>query len=83
LFDRIVDIENIDLLLQEFTQAEEDEFLWRIGPLNIYNPLKPDRLYDLDLTHRDEREQLLARLAAEEPGENFVDEQYSWTFGLR
>ena len=37
-------------------KAEEEEFLWRIGPLNCYNPMKPDRDYDLDLTHRDERE---------------------------
>lgn len=29
------------------------------------------------------REQLLAKLAAEEPGENFVNEQYSWSFGQR
>lgn len=37
-------------------QAEADEFLWRIGPLNCYNPMKPDRFYDLDLAHRDDRE---------------------------
>lgn len=37
-------------------QAESEEFLWRIGPLNCYNPMKPDRFYDLDLTHRDDRE---------------------------
>lgn len=37
-------------------QAESDEFLWRIGPLNVYNPKKPDRTYDLDLAHRDDRE---------------------------
>lgn len=39
-----------------FPQAEAEEFLWRIGPLNCYSPMKPDRFYDLDLTHRDDRE---------------------------
>lgn len=44
-------------LYRPFAQkAEEEELLWRIGPLNCYNPMKPDRDYDLDLTHRDERE---------------------------
>lgn len=42
-------------------QAEAEEFLWRIGPLNSYNPMKPDRYYDLDLTHRDDREICKAR----------------------
>ncbi|CAB1101565.1 unnamed protein product [Ectocarpus sp. CCAP 1310/34] len=91
--------------------AESDEFLWRIGPLNVYNPKKPDRTYDLDLAHRDDREvckyrpalrgvahshyyvfpgrtdantkQVLARLAVGEPGENWVNEEYSWSYAQR
>ncbi|CAB1105776.1 unnamed protein product [Ectocarpus sp. CCAP 1310/34] len=71
LFARLVDLEDTDLILDEFTQAESDEFLWRIGPLNVYNPKKPDHTYDLDLAHRDDREvcKVLARLAVGEPGE--------------
>eukprot|EP00752_Nemacystus_decipiens_P004848 g4411.t1 len=85
LFGRLVDLENLDLILDEFTQAECEEFLWRLGPLNCYNPMKPDRSYDLDLAHRDDREicKVLARLAADEPGENWVGEQYSWSYAQR
>eukprot|EP00903_Cladosiphon_okamuranus_P017705 g16304.t1 len=85
LFGRLLDLENIDLILDEFTQAESEEFLWRLGPLNCYNPMKPDRFYDLDLAHRDDREicKVLARLAADEPGENWVGEQYSWSYAQR
>ncbi|CAM9219645.1 unnamed protein product [Ectocarpus fasciculatus] len=85
LFGRLVDLENTDLILDEFTQAESDEFLWRIGPLNVYNPKKPDRTYDLDLAHRDDREvcKVLAGLAVGEPGENWVNEEYSWSYAQR
>ncbi|CAM9293578.1 unnamed protein product, partial [Choristocarpus tenellus] len=48
MLGRLLDIENIYQLLDQFTDEEEEEFLWRVGPLNCYNPMHPDRFYSLD-----------------------------------
>ncbi|CAM9784384.1 unnamed protein product [Chrysoparadoxa australica] len=81
LWGRIADLENFHLIMDELSEAEEFELLWRLGPLNCYNPKHPNRYFDLDLCSREDREvaKMLVQLAVEEPGENWVGEEYRWS----
>lgn len=68
--------------MDALSQLEYLELCHRIGYLNIVNPLKPDRYYSLDLRIWEQRElcKVFIKLAIEEPGENWVDETYQWSF---
>mmetsp|Transcript_22581 Transcript_22581/g.29567 ORF Transcript_22581/g.29567 Transcript_22581/m.29567 type:complete len:130 (+) Transcript_22581:2-391(+) len=57
------------------------ELLHRLGWLNLLNPMEPDGYVYLDLRSWEQREwcRILCKLAAEEPGENWVGETYQWT----
>ena len=82
LFDRIIDIENIDTeIVQKLTPMEIDEVYHRLGYLNMFNPMHPDREYRLDLRSFEQRAvcQCLVELAVEEPGENWRKESFRWT----
>lgn len=48
--------------------------------MNILDPLKPDRLYRLDLRRYDHREwvKILVTLAIAEPGDNWEQVSYRW-----
>ncbi|CAM9445420.1 unnamed protein product, partial [Phaeothamnion confervicola] len=85
IFDRIRDLPSRDMLLDILTPLEEAELLWRLGPLNIYNPRRPDRTYDLDLCSREDREmcKVLVALAVSEPGENWKGEMFRWSHTQR
>lgn len=52
----------------------------RIGIMNIMDPMKPDRLYLLDLRRWDHREwvKILVALAVAEPGDNWEQVEYRW-----
>ena len=81
IFSRIVDLENLDLVIDSLKQSDYLEFCHRIGFLNIVNPVKPDRFYSLDLRIWEHRElcKVFIKLALEEPGENWIDETYQWS----
>jgi len=55
-------------------------FPQRLGWLNVWNPLKPDFYYELQHTRREERlvSKALLHLAVVEPGENWLEETFSW-----
>jgi hypothetical protein len=48
--------------------------------MNIFDTMKPDRLYRLDLRRYDHREyaKILVALAIAEPGENWENYSYRW-----
>jgi hypothetical protein len=48
--------------------------------MNLFDPMKPDRLYRLDLRRYDHREfaKILVILAVNEPGENWEGVEYRW-----
>lgn len=52
----------------------------RIGIMNLMDPMKPDRLYLLDLRRYDHREwcKILVSLAVAEPGDNWEQVEYRW-----
>lgn len=82
LYNRVVDIHNIDLVGRVLTVFEWGCFLCRIGILNVYNPLKPEGPICLDMSRRDERKvaEILTALSVIEPGENWLDATFRWSY---
>jgi len=79
LFSRIVDLENLDILLDVVPKETRHCLLNRIGWLNALNTYSMDGLYDLDLRLADNRKIaiLLTDLAILEPGNNFRSPLFS------
>lgn len=65
--------------LSIFSEEQEMQVIKRLGWLNVFNPLEPDRCYCFDLSVREEHVAvtILVRLAVVEPGENWEDESYN------
>lgn len=72
LFDRILDLHNIELIQMTLSAHENAAFIARIGWLNIFNPCKPEGYRQFDLTKYDERQvtKILVLLSVAEKGEN-------------
>jgi len=73
-FGRIVDINNLNKILDEILNYDERvEAYYRLGILNVLDPVIPERSYRLDLRRRDHREvaKILVKLAAVEPGQSY------------
>ena len=83
VFSHIIDIENLGLVFDTLLSPDERyELMHRLGPLNIFDPMNPDREYRLDLRRWDHREmcKILVHLSITEPGENWVDGgEYRWS----
>eukprot|EP00981_Chlorochromonas_danica_P002470 scaffold474_cov169-Ochromonas_danica.AAC.5 len=72
IFDRIVDLHNIELVLATLNAEEQAALRVRIGILNLFNPSKPEGGYSFDLSRWEERQvtRMLVHLSVIEPGEN-------------
>ena len=83
VFSHIIDVENFSLLYDVIlTPDERAEVTFRLGMLNIFDPLNPDREFILDLRRWDEREmaKILIQLSINEPGNNWKnDGEYRWS----
>ena len=81
LHSRVIDLEKFHYMFRLLDESESRELVHRLGWLNIFNPEYPDRIYNLDLRYSDHRQmvQILSVLAVEEPGENWLDEEYRWS----
>jgi hypothetical protein len=57
------------------------QIIHRLGILNIYDPMYPDRLYKMDLRRWDDREmaKILIAFAVAEPGENWIGGTFRWS----
>ena len=68
LFGRIVDLYNFHIVHAALSEAEQAEAFYRLGWLNLFNPVRPVRQYDLDMSKPEEREmvRVLLNLAQEE-----------------
>lgn len=75
LYTRVVDIINIDYVLKELESTEYAILLFRIGWLNIFNPIKAESRITLDLTRREERQvlRMLLILNFAEPGQSWQE----------
>ncbi|KAF0739004.1 hypothetical protein Ae201684_005192 [Aphanomyces euteiches] len=50
LFSRLIDVANFCDILDLLDRAEQIELVHTLGWLNVFNPDKPDRYYELDLS---------------------------------
>jgi hypothetical protein len=80
LFSRLKDVHNFEVVLAHLNVDEHAMVLARIGILNIFNPLKPESGYCLDLGLWEERQvgKILTHFACVEPGANWFYQEYTF-----
>ena len=80
LFSRLVDIHNFEIIMAEMTPSEAASLYMRLGWLNIFNPLKVEGSFELEMSRWEERmvAKIIMTLAMYEPGENIVDGTFQW-----
>lgn len=78
-FCRLVDEECMFLCLDELTKIERQAVMHRLGPLNLFNPFRPDGFYKLDLSQHDTHllAEILIKMAVGENGKCLFDERYN------
>jgi len=79
LWPRLVDEENSNIVLQFFDPAENQKLRQRLGHLALFNPIRPDGPYKLDLADHEQASvaKLLLLLSIREPGQNILKEHYN------
>mmetsp|Transcript_19230 Transcript_19230/g.26450 ORF Transcript_19230/g.26450 Transcript_19230/m.26450 type:complete len:197 (+) Transcript_19230:1-591(+) len=81
LFSHIVDLENMYLIFDNVLSFDErNELFHRVGIMNVLDPMRPERLYRLDLRRNDHREwvKILVYLATNDPGGVWEEVEYRW-----
>jgi hypothetical protein len=80
LFARVLDVNNFELVLNCMTAKEVGCVYARLGWLKLYNPMKPEGSYVLDLRVNEERQvaKTLIALAVHEPGDNWISCGFRW-----
>ena len=80
LFERLVDPYNFELVLRVLEPAEVGCIYCRLGWLSLYNPMKPEGGYSLNMAVFEERivAKTLVVLATDEPGDNLSKALFSW-----
>ena len=62
-YGRVVDEENFHLPLSLLKAHEVSYLAYHLGPISLFNPFRPNGVYELDLSHHDER--LVCRMIIE------------------
>ena len=80
LFSRVIDVHNFELVLSLLSAADHAAVICRLGWLNIFNPMKPDGSYELEISRHEERiiTKIIVQLSIDEPGENLTYKQFQW-----
>ena len=75
---RQVDLRNVERVLWALSMPERMAVVSRLGIMALWNPMRPDGAYHIDLSLHDEHTlaRNLVHLAVVEPGENWEDEAY-------
>lgn len=76
MFGRIKELHNIDLILRTMEHRTQQEILFRLGCLNVINPLKISMDYELSLKYLDNRILLVAlmELASIESADQIIED---------
>lgn len=79
LFSKIKDIQNFDIVMSYLNATEAACVLGRLGYLTLFNPMKPENCYDLDLALWEQRQvaKMLIHYAVTEPGINWFNQKYA------
>lgn len=59
LFSRIYDLHNMDVVLRPLWPEAQNDVIYRLGFLNVMNPLKPALDYEIHMLHQDNRRMLV------------------------
>jgi hypothetical protein len=80
LFSRVVDIHNFEVVMSKLSPEEAGCVVARLGWLNIFNPMKPEGSYELNLGLWEDRQvaKALVLLAVGESGDNFANAKFQW-----
>jgi hypothetical protein len=87
LFDRIIDIQNFDIILRLLNPFEKACLYCRLGWLILFNPLRPDNCYELNLSRFEERRVLKILLLLQfkdfdnvscVPDGNWIEKEFKW-----
>jgi hypothetical protein len=80
LFARVVDLHNFEIVLEVLDARECACLFARIGILNIFNPLKPEVTYELNLARYEDRmvAKMIVLLSVDEPGINLTFKKFQW-----
>ena len=80
VFSRILDLHNFEIVLQSLDPYETGCLIARIGWLKLFNPMKPEGSYTLDVSRYEERliAKVLCALEFKEPGDNWMSCSFRW-----
>jgi hypothetical protein len=59
LFSRVYDLHNMDIVLRPLWPEAQNDVIYRLGFLNVMNPLKPALDYEIHMLHQDNRRMLV------------------------
>ena len=81
LFERLADLHNFELVLSCLCSIEHAMLLARVGHLSLFNPMKPEGAYELDLSVWDQRQvtKALIHLAIDESGVNWIGQKFKFS----
>jgi hypothetical protein len=81
MFSKIVDIHNFDVIFKELEPKEQGCLYCRLGWLNLFNPTRPERTYELNMEMWEERmvAKALLTMAMVEDGENISYADFRWS----
>lgn len=79
LFSRVKDIQNFDIVLAHLNATEAACATGRLGMLTLFNPMKPENCYELDMAYFEQRQiaKMLIHFAVVEPGVNWFNQKYA------
>ena len=80
IYNRIVDIHNIEVVLRQLDGYEVGCIYCRLGWLALFNPLKPEGAWEVEVSRLEERKvaKMLCLLSTNEPGRNCLSETFKW-----
>ena len=80
IYNRIVDIHNIEVVLRQLDGYEVGCIYCRLGWLALFNPLKPEGAWEVEVSRLEERKvaKMLCLLSTNEPGKNWLSETFKW-----
>lgn len=77
----MLDIHNFEFVLSVLDIEEQACVICRLGWFNIFNPMKPEGYYTLNISRREDRQfaKFFVALSIVEPGINWKNQTFRWS----
>jgi hypothetical protein len=84
LFPHIVDVHNFEIIMRLLDAYEVASLTTRLGRLAVFNPLKPEGAYELNMGIPEDRQvaKIILMLSVVEPGDNILGEISAYVFNI-